>query len=85
MDLDLHAHIRRNEVDLKETTSWMEQGVLRPFSCRMESCNDTFSRFSELVAHVESGKCIWGLERLRLDLFKVELEAMVQRKDSAVG
>lgn len=85
MDLDLHAQIRRNEIDLKETTSWMEQGFLRPFTCRKKICESSFARFSELVAHVESGNCVWGIEKLRLDMLGVELAALVRRKDSAVA
>jgi len=85
MDLDLHAQIRRNEVDLKETTNWMEQGFLRPFACRNGVCGVAFARFSELVAHVESGNCVWGLERLRLDLLRVELAVMLKRRDSAIA
>ena len=85
MDLDLHAQIRRNEIDLRETTNWMEQGFLRPFACRDENCNVSFARFSEFVGHVEGGKCRWGIERLRLDMLSVEMAAMLKRKDSATA
>ncbi|KAF2688145.1 hypothetical protein K458DRAFT_385716 [Lentithecium fluviatile CBS 122367] len=85
MDLDLHAHIRRNEVNIHETWSWMEQGFLHPFLCRSEGCKETFARFSELVAHFESGKCDWGVERLGSDLLRKELVAMVERRDSLFG
>jgi hypothetical protein len=85
MDLDLHAQIRRNAIDPKEATSWMEQGILKPFSCQNQVCNASFARFSELVAHVESGNCVWDVERLRLDLLGADLVAMVKRRDSATA
>jgi hypothetical protein len=85
MDLDLHAQIRRNEVDLQETTNWMDQGFLRPFTCRNEVCGTSYAHFSELVAHVEGGNCVWGLERLRLDMLRTELASMLKRRDSATA
>jgi hypothetical protein len=85
MDLDLHAQIRRNEIDLRETTNWMEQGFLKPFTCHNQICDAPFARLSELVAHVESGNCVWEIERLRLDLLGADLVAMTKRRDSATG
>jgi hypothetical protein len=85
MDLDLHAQIRRNSVDVGETTDWMEQGILKPFTCRNQICDASFARLSELVAHVESGNCVWELERLRLDLLGADLVAMMKRRDSATA
>lgn len=83
MDLDLHAQIRRDAIDLQETTAWMNQGFLRPFMCRNDACGDaSFARFSELVAHVESGNCVWNMERLRLNKLGRELNALLRRRES---
>ncbi|KAF1955901.1 hypothetical protein CC80DRAFT_81882 [Byssothecium circinans] len=88
MDLDIHAQIRRNELnfDLEQMTSWVKQGILHPFICRAESCeHKTFSKLSELVEHFEGRECAWGVERLRLDKLRVEFERVWERRDSVAG
>lgn len=82
MDLDIHAQIRRNTVDLEEMVKWMNQSMLNPFICRAEGCGKMFPHCSSLVLHVESQACDWDVERLKLDLFKGEFERMCARRDS---
>jgi hypothetical protein len=85
MDVDIHVQIRSNRVDVKETVSWMDQGLLHPFICRASGCGKTFSHFSSLVLHVESQECEWDIERLRLDLVQAEFSRMCARKDSVTA
>ena len=75
MDLDIHAQIRQGRLDMKEMVGWMKDGILNPYMCRAEGCSKTFSRFSSLVFHVESGECRWGVERLGLGMLEKEVIA----------
>jgi len=83
MDVSIHAQIRRNEVNLKETASWISQGVLYPFICRAPGCGKTFGRLSSLVLHVESHACSWDLDTLRLGLLREEFERKCAEKGFA--
>ncbi|CAI6332589.1 unnamed protein product [Periconia digitata] len=74
MDLDMHAQIRREEINLDTMANWMDEGILQPFVCRADSCGRaSFSKLSDLVAHVQEDGCEWDVDKLRLDALKTEL------------
>ncbi|KAF2645317.1 hypothetical protein P280DRAFT_441671 [Massarina eburnea CBS 473.64] len=91
MDTDLHAQIRRNEVnfDIGLVATWAAKGIISPFICRAKSCKDKenlFSRFSGLARHVESEECEWNLEEhLKLKQLKEQFDVARSRADSVAG
>lgn len=73
MDCGIHRQIFDGmpRSELKELTSWMKEGAVRPYLCRAEGCKKTFNRLSSLVYHFENENCEeWGVQRLRLDLLE---------------
>ncbi|KAF2660934.1 hypothetical protein K491DRAFT_588063 [Lophiostoma macrostomum CBS 122681] len=75
MDLDIHAQIRQGRLEMKEMMGWMKDGVLDPYMCRAGGCGKTFSRFSSLVFHAESGECEWDVAKLGLDRLEKEVKS----------
>lgn len=85
MDLDIHAQIRTNRIDLNEVLLWMNKGVLNPFICRDEGCSRTFGHLSSLIVHCETEECNWDVARLNLPGLQEQLQQLLARRDSAVN
>lgn len=81
MDLDLHAQIRTNRINLSELELWMNEGLLQPFLCRNEGCRKGFSHMSALTEHCEANECSWDVARLNVVGLKNEVERMFFKKD----
>jgi hypothetical protein len=85
MDLDMHASIRTDRVNIYEVQQWSSAGIVSPFVCRDEECKKVFGHLSSLVLHCESKACGWDVDRLNMPGLEKEFQQMCLRRDSATG